>query len=124
MVLKINQQGENQEMAEQEKKYQEYVPSPSLQPFLHCYWSYSSDFSAEIQANANPVIPDGCVDIVFDLNLPAQSQCYVVGPMTKPMPNFKNNIFGVRFKPGKAFLFFHSPLRETTDQIKSAIDSL
>jgi hypothetical protein len=58
--------GELSKMAVQENNYREYEPSSSLQPFLHCYWSYSPDFSTEIQVNTNPVIPDGCVDIIFD----------------------------------------------------------
>ncbi len=99
------------------RKYREYETSLSLQSFLHCYWSYSVDFSTGTPVDINPVIPDGCVDIIFDLNLPAQSQCFVVGPMTKPMQDSKNNLFGVRFKPGKAASFFHSPLQEMTDQI-------
>ena len=104
-------------MVEQENKYLEYKPSSSLQKILQCYWSYSPDFSTDIQVNENPVIPDGCVDIIFDLNLPTQSQCFVVGPMTKPMQNLKTNLFGIRFKPGMAVSFFHAPLQEMTDQI-------
>ena len=109
-------------MALQENSYREYEPPPRLQPFLQCYWSYSADFSTESQIDTNPIIPDGCIDIIFDLNLPTQSQCFVVGPMTKPIRNIKNNLFGVRFKPGKAASFFHSPLQEMTDQIVTIND--
>lgn len=104
-------------MAVNKNIYREYEPSLSLQPFLYCYWSYSADLSTGILVDINPVIPDGCVDIIFDLNLPTQSQCFVVGPMTRPMQDSKNNLFGVRFKPGKAASFFHSPLQEMTDQL-------
>jgi hypothetical protein len=100
-----------------ECKYREYKPFPGLQHILKCYWSYSADLSAGIPDDINPVIPDGCVDIVFDLNLPTQSQCFVVGPMTKSIYNAQNNLFGVRFKPGKSSSFFSSPLKEMTDQI-------
>ena len=72
-------------MSGQKNTYQEYEPSLSLQPFLICFWSYSADFSLESKDNINPVIPDGCVDIIFNLNLPAQSECFVVGPMTGPI---------------------------------------
>jgi AraC-like DNA-binding protein len=101
----------------QESKYREYKPLPDLQHFIKCYWSYSADFSAGIPDDINPVIPDGCVDIIFDLNLPTQSQCFVVGPMTVPIQNTENNLFGVRLMPGKAASFFDSPLKEMTDQI-------
>ncbi len=104
-------------MTVQENKYREYAPSPDLQNFIKCYWSYSADFSAGIPDNINPVIPDGCVDIIFDLNLPSQSECFVVGPMTRPIQNTENNLFGVRFMPGKAVPFFDLPLKEMTDQI-------
>ncbi len=103
-------------MAVYKNKYKEYEHSLRLQSFFHCYWSYSADFSTGVPVDINPVIPDGCVDIIFDLNLPTQSQCFVVGPMTKPMQNSKNNLFGVRFKPGKAASFFNAPLQEMTDQ--------
>jgi AraC-like DNA-binding protein len=99
------------------KSYQEYKPSSGLQQFIKCYWSYTIDFSTGIPDEINPVIPDGCVDIIFDLNLPYQSQCFVVGPMTRPIQNTKTNLFGVRFSPGKAAPFFHPPLKEMTDRI-------
>lgn len=91
-------------MASQEKTYREYAPSPELRPFIDCYWSYAAVLTPEIRARNNPIIPDGCVDIIFDLNLPADSECFVVGPMTRPIQNAKDNLFGIRFKPGMAAL--------------------
>jgi AraC-like DNA-binding protein len=101
----------------QESNYREYKPSPGLQHILKCCWSYSADFSTGIPGDINPVIPDGCVDIIFDLNLPTQSQCFVVGPMTGPIYNSQNNLFGLRFKPGMAGSLFRSSLKEMTDHI-------
>ncbi len=103
-------------MALQYNHYIEYSPPVCLQSLLHCYWSYF-DNSVKRLSPTIPVIPDGCVDIIFDLNLPTQSQCFVVGPMTKPIQSTKNNLFGIRFKPGMASLFFRSPLKEMVDQI-------
>ncbi|WP_028585841.1 helix-turn-helix transcriptional regulator [Desulfogranum mediterraneum] len=100
----------------QDNHYIEYAPPLCLQPLVHCYWSYSAH-SAKSLATSNPIIPDGCVDIIFDLNVPTQSKCLVVGPMTKPIQNTKSNLFGARFKPGMASLFFPSPLKEMVDQI-------
>jgi hypothetical protein len=49
--------------------YNEYVPPASLQSYLDCYWSYVTD-TATISSSIKPIIPDGCIDIIFDLNLP------------------------------------------------------
>ncbi|THB73629.1 MAG: AraC family transcriptional regulator [Desulfobacteraceae bacterium] len=104
-------------MDEQKNTYREYEPSLNLKPFLHCYWAYDTPDSDRGHTGSNPIIPDGCVDIIFNLNLPTQSECFVVGPMTQPIFNTKNNLFGIRFKPGMAASFFQSPIREMTDQI-------
>ncbi len=96
--------------------YKEYEPPKKLQPYLVCYWSYFHNSSSVIE-HANPVIPDGCIDIIFDLNCPINFDSFVVGAMTKPISNTKTNLIGVRFKPGKAYHFLQIPVHEITDQI-------
>ncbi len=88
-------------MSSQQASYVEYEPPSYLKKYLYCYWSYYTESSIDL-LHANPIIPDGCIDIIFDLNVATQSQCFIVGAMTKPVINLKNNLFGIRFKPGMA----------------------
>jgi AraC-like DNA-binding protein len=60
-------------------------------------------------------LPDGCADLVFDLN---DCEGMVVGTMTKPLvlpPGASGDFFGVRFRPGRAAAFLRIPLAEITD---------
>ncbi len=94
--------------------YNEYEPSAGLQPYLDCLWSYVADSSA-ISLNKKAIIPDGCIDIIFDLNRPPALKSFVVGAMTKPIVNSRTNLVGVRLKPGMAYCFFNMPIHELTD---------
>lgn len=96
------------------KGYNEYAPPAGLQSYLNCYWSYVTD-PATISLNKKPIIPDGCIDIIFDLNNPKTLKSFVIGAMTKPIMNSRTNLVGVRFKPGMAYHFLNSPIHELTD---------
>ncbi len=45
----------------------EYNPSENLQPYISCYWTMTSEIKLE-EPILHRVIPDGCIDIIFDLN--------------------------------------------------------
>lgn len=94
--------------------YNEYVPPASLQSYLDCYWSYAID-AATLLLYKKPIIPDGCIDIIFDLNHSAILKSFVVGAMTRPIMNSRTNLVGVRFKPGMAYPFFKIPVHKLTD---------
>ncbi len=94
--------------------YNEYTPQASLQSYLDCYWSYKTD-TAPILSHKKPIIPDGCIDIIFDLNYPTSLNSFVVGAMTTPIVNSRNNLVGVRFKPGMAYPFIKVPVHKLTD---------
>lgn len=96
--------------------YNEYIPPVGLQSFLDCCWSYVVD-TATILSNNQPIIPDGCIDVIFDLNNPRTLQSFVVGAMTRPIMNRRTNLLGVRFKPGMAYPFLQVPANELTDEI-------
>ena len=96
--------------------YKEYEPPVNLRQYLVCYWSYFIQ-SATIVEQSKPIIPDGCLDVIFDLNCPARLSSFVIGAMTKPILNTKTNLIGVRFKPGRAYSFLKIPVHEITDQI-------
>jgi AraC-like DNA-binding protein len=96
--------------------YFEYSPPNHLQDMINCYWAYKA--APSVCTNVDkPIIPDGCVDIIFDLTYPKSEKCFVVGAMTKPILNHRTNLIGVRFNPGWASIFLQFPVHEITDLI-------
>jgi AraC-like DNA-binding protein len=86
--------------------YAEILPDKNLRPFIECYWIHSDDLSPHI------VLPDGCIDIVFN-----DAAGSVVGTMTTPLLVQPSGDFvGVRFRSGKASMFFDFDASELTDQ--------
>jgi AraC-like DNA-binding protein len=110
--------------------YHEHQPSPALTPFVECYWSRVSGSSSAMQP-AHAVLPDGCMDIVFNFGdvrtsgaadgtaqRAVQRGGAVVGTMTVPLlvaPGPREDFFGVRFHPGMARAFLCAPAAEFTD---------
>ncbi|MEQ2527453.1 helix-turn-helix transcriptional regulator [Bacillaceae bacterium CLA-AA-H227] len=95
-------------------QYREYSPSRSLKDFVACYWTV--DVNASDMNKLHRVIPDGCVDIIFDLKSPSFSRgAFVVGLMTEyEVLNFsaKSSFFGIRFYSDTARQFICYPLSE------------
>jgi len=110
--------------------YQEYRPAPALTPFVECYWSRASGAAAG-EGPAHSVLPDGCMDIVFNFGEVWTSAGHngsplrrgirggaVVGTMTAPLvvsPGAGEDFFGVRFRPGMAPAFLRARAAEFTD---------
>ena len=97
--------------------YREIIPSERLRPFIECYWVRSADHSDEIKLHR--VLPDGCVDFVFNFEAFANSyNGFVVGTMTTPIlvesPGLVD-FLGVRFRPGKVCSFVNLHASEITD---------
>jgi AraC-like DNA-binding protein len=71
--------------------------------------------------NPHRVVPDGCADIIFDLNEHSYRQAgSVVGTMTKPIFAIlkgRVNYLAIRFLPGGFLHFFDSAMHNFTDQI-------
>ncbi len=101
-------------MPENLNGYNEYLPTSGLQTYLDCFWSYSTDASG-ILSDKKPIIPDGCIDIIFDMNQQDSLRSFVVGAMTKPIISSRTSLVGVRFKPGMAYPFINTPIHELTD---------
>jgi len=110
--------------------YVEYpVPEP-LRSFVDCFWS-SGDGRASPGAKY-PIVPDGCVDIVFRFAkrpgaIAFLEELTVVGPMTRPLwltPHAAEEWLGVRFLPGRAFPFVGIPLSRLVDLRPDAADVL
>ncbi|MDQ3283541.1 MAG: AraC family transcriptional regulator, partial [Acidobacteriota bacterium] len=91
--------------------YAEIRPTAALQPWVECFWTQCSD----APAGERRILPDGCADLVFDLD---GGDATVVGTMTRPFvlpPSAQSRFFGVRFHPGRAAAFLRIPLAEVTD---------
>lgn len=105
--------------------YREYRPCAALQPFVQCYWSREATAAGAGPA-LNRVLPDGCMDIVFNFGdawsgageRDGHRGGAVVGTMTAPLlvrPGRREEFVGVRFRPGRAPALLGIPAREFTD---------
>jgi AraC-like DNA-binding protein len=85
-----------------------------MRPFVDCYWTRVGREGAETR-----VIPDGAVDIIFDLSAPSlSSAAFVVGTMTAPLvvkASRTCDYVAVRFRPGGAQPLFGNSMRELSD---------
>ncbi|WP_066507084.1 helix-turn-helix transcriptional regulator [Abyssisolibacter fermentans] len=48
--------------------YVEILPCDILKPFIRCYWQSESMNCTNINTDTHIVIPDGCMDIIFEYN--------------------------------------------------------
>ncbi|HEX9108171.1 MAG TPA: helix-turn-helix domain-containing protein, partial [Longimicrobiales bacterium] len=105
-------------------RYLEHAPSPALAPYVECFWTSRSDASGEL--SGQHVLPDACVDVVFDFSESVVSaprhdlRSYVVGAMTGALSvqaTSRVDMLGVRFRPGGAAAFLHLPLGEVRDDV-------
>ena len=93
--------------------YQEYPPVARLEPFVECFWMFQSSRPL----TEYPVMPDGCIDIVYSPSLSRDVQ--LIGAMTSarkfalPAGDLQ---FGARFKPAMARAFLPMAALDTTDQ--------
>jgi AraC-like DNA-binding protein len=96
--------------------YQEYAASPRLAQRVECFWT----LRATADLPAYPVLPDGCIDILFGRRGNSLTGLQVVGAMTRrcnfaiPAGQYQ---FGVRFRPAMGRAFLRLALAELTDQI-------
>ena len=115
-------------------EYFEAKPSPKLARFIKCFWAIRSDAGT---GAPEPVLPDGCPEIVFNLadrflrshadgSLEIQPVAIISGQLSSSisiMPTGRVDLFGVRFHPTGAFPILRIPLSELTNRVE-AFDSL
>jgi AraC-like DNA-binding protein len=93
--------------------YAERSPAKILRPFVVCSWT--RDASACGSGSTDRILPDGCVDIVWDGHT-----VFVAGPDTRPVllePRAAGlSHAGVRFRPGVAPAFLQLPACDLRDQ--------
>src|SRR5690349_15653497 len=91
-------------------------PPPQLGHWVDALWLF------EGQGGAHRVLPDGCIDILVDLD---SGEGSVAGPMTKAevveLPAGAR-VFGVRFRPGAAALLLETSASALADQHVSLSD--
>ncbi|MGO4791007.1 DUF6597 domain-containing transcriptional factor [Paenibacillus sp. 2KB_20] len=80
--------------------YHEYLPSPALSPYVACYWTL--DYTASpLQQPLHRILPDGCVDIIFNLKIrDASTSGFITGLMSSygaMRLTQDQSLFGVRF---------------------------
>lgn len=110
-------------------QYQESKPFGRLASYIKCYWSIEYQNSGP--SEPEPIVPDGCIEIVFDLadrfrqfNLDGsteiQPDVLVAGQMRSSVlvgPTGNVSLFGIRFMPTGAARFFRGQLSELSDRI-------
>lgn len=79
--------------------YRELPPPSALSPRLACLWRRDPGADAAAEGLGHPVLPDGCVDIVWHGGILA-----IAGPDTGPVlaTPTRQITLGVRFRPGAA----------------------
>ncbi len=94
--------------------YNEITPSKRLAPYVECFWTLrTSEICPEY-----PVLPDGCVDIIFSRGDGQPTGLEAVGTMTRrhafrlPAGQF---LMGVRFRPALSPGFLRAPAALLTD---------
>jgi AraC-like DNA-binding protein len=94
--------------------YQETQPTRTLSEFIEAYWLYENDSDVD---DSIPIMPDGCMDIIFDLT---SDDILVYGPATSAKTVTMNpgqRLFGIRFCPGMLPLFIKYPADVLQDAI-------
>jgi AraC-like DNA-binding protein len=108
--------------------YRVFPPHPQLARHVECLWYLRK--SAEAGAPADRVLPDGRMELVFNLRTPfseadgagrfvRQPPAILVGQLSRFIllrPAAESEVLAVRFKPAGAHAFFRVDLDELTDR--------
>jgi AraC-like DNA-binding protein len=109
--------------------YREHVPPAGLRAFVECFWTRDPGPKEETDAPVvHRVLPDGCIDIVFEFAPGARvpESIQAVGTMTRPLvvrTLTDDSFVGVRFQPARATSFLRLPASELTD-LQVGLDAL
>lgn len=99
--------------------YSEFLPDPGLQDHIYCYWQLKSTKALEVPFSYC-VVADGCIDIFFELQKPAES--YVMG-FCKTYTEFQLgcsfHYVGVRFLPSMFPQLFGTNASELSNRYES-----
>jgi AraC-like DNA-binding protein len=96
-------------------RYREYPPPADLREWVQCLWTMEA---AAPGLRSHRVLPDGCIDVLFEVTAARRVDSYVVGMMTRPLVVERTALLhftAVRFRPGGAAAFWREPLFRFTD---------
>ncbi len=110
-------------------KYAEHEPAPRLAAYVRCFWTLQGRPDAE--AGADPVVPDGCVEVVLnfadrfrlhceDGGVELQARALIAGQLTRSItiePTGAIDLLGIRFHPWGAAPFFRVPAGDLRDRM-------
>jgi AraC-like DNA-binding protein len=99
-------------------RYREHQPAPALRDAVQCYWTLHGAVDGAAPAR-NRVLPDGCMDILFDLGERGVGgeRARVIGAMESAAVVWLRgsvDLLGVRFRPGGAPRFLAERASELT----------
>lgn len=103
-------------MAYQHESYQEKLPTKALRLYVDCFWS--SIVPAHSEPVTRRILPDGCIDFIFDLSPSNSGEGILVGTMTKPLlfqATTSVCLVAIRFRPSGAAPFLRFAADEVTD---------
>lgn len=106
-------------------KYFEVKPHSVLRDYIKCFWYLEKDYSST-SLLSEPILPDGCVDFVFQIeenklhiqtadNFIRQPDSFVIGQQKKPITltaKGKSITAGIRFLAYGAYPFLKTPISE------------
>ncbi|MEM8531361.1 MAG: helix-turn-helix domain-containing protein [Chloroflexota bacterium] len=111
-------------------RYKLYTPTPSLTPFVGCYWALQS---AQQPLSQELMIPDGYVDIIFNYGNPYRrtelgglhrshwiSKSHIVGKRTRSVVldhTAHLNLVGIKLKPYGLWALTRLPSHDFAGQI-------
>jgi AraC-like DNA-binding protein len=109
--------------------YRETMPTERFAEYIKCFWSLEDSPATAVEPE--PVVPDGCIEIVFNLSdrfhrhyqsgeVEMQPASLVAGQMDRGIlirPSGAVKLFGIRFKPAGAYPFFSIDLGEIFGRI-------
>lgn len=106
--------------------YTEHAPGAGLADAVRRYWMIRSTGHADAaEAIPNRVLPDNCIDVIFDLRPVGAEAAIVVGPMLSAelfMVRGDVDMLGVRFAPGAATEFLDIKASDLTPSHVTAGD--
>jgi AraC-like DNA-binding protein len=107
--------------------YREQIPRPELRPYINCFWMIRSPGPVAI---GDRTLPDGCQEIVFNVNtrvlrrdcggeFTLNPAAELVGQMTRPyeiLTRGSQLFFGIKFLPHSFSLFTRESIHNLRDQ--------
>lgn len=81
--------------------YRECPPGPVLTEWIECFWSGAG--GGNQAPITHRIVPDGCMDLIFNFGPDTNRKVSVIGTMTRPLV-FRTrgpaDLLGIRFHPG------------------------